>query len=193
MSATLTPEIVCGLWNHLAERFNLQLVDKADAKEMRFVADFLEHMGILDADKFMNEYATTLGNRVYVPFVLGDPESRPLVSQACTLSHEAQHGAQAIREGLVEFVFRYLTSRARRAYFEAEALTTGLEVYHVLTDREPNIASVAHSLAGYALREADIQTCEKHLRSAWLTVSAGGVITTAGREAVWYLKNSLDS
>ena len=183
MTINLQPTEVVNLWNALAEKFQLRLIDKRDSQEMLFLGEVLEQLGVMDQQAFLERYATTIGRSVYLPFELGDPESRSLLSQAMTICHEAQHGHQHSTKGRSRWAIKYVADPAFRGAEEAEALTTGCEVYFLLTGKVLDPRPQAEKLIHYALGEDDIDTVAKRLNSTFKTVKAGGIITDAGKVA----------
>jgi hypothetical protein len=183
MTIELTPMDISGLWADLVEEFRLRLIDKRDAEEMRFLGDVLEQLGVMDQQSFLEDYATTIGRSVYLPFELGDPNSRALLYQAMTICHEAQHGHQHSTKGRSRWAIKYVADPAYRAAQEAEAMTTSCEVYYLLTGGVLTPERQAEKLTNYALGADDIATVTKRLTSAFRTVDAGGISTAAGKVA----------
>ena len=56
-----SPELVQAFWAHMSARYNTKIVDKASACEMQIAAWFLEKIGVLDAERFLSRYTTTIG------------------------------------------------------------------------------------------------------------------------------------
>ena len=183
MTIDLTPTAVIDLWAELAAKFRLRLIDKRDAKEMTFLGDVLEQLGVMDQQQFLEGYATTIGRAVYLPFELGDPGSLPLIYQACTICHEAQHGHQHTHKGRSRWAIKYVADPAFRGAEEAEAMTTSCEVHFLLTGEVLDPRPQAEKLTNYALGPDDIDTVAKRLNSAFKTVKAGGIVTAAGKVA----------
>lgn len=183
MSIDLTPTEVIGLWAELESKFRLRLIDKQDSEEMVFLGDVLEQLGVMDQQQFLDGYATTIGRSVYLPFELGNSDSRSLISQARTICHEAQHGHQHSTKGRSRWAIKYVADPAFRGAEEAEAMTTSCEVHFLLTGKVLDPRLQAEKLANYALGEDDIDTVAKRLNSAFKTVKAGGITTPAGKVA----------
>jgi hypothetical protein len=60
----LTGGDVAGLWAHMTDHFGTRVVDKADAVEMRLAAHLLDAAGIVDRERFLESFATTIGRRI---------------------------------------------------------------------------------------------------------------------------------
>lgn len=184
--AELRPFHITGLWAALEERFNLTLIDKESASEMQLIAAALDTLGIVDRDEFLQRYATTVGHHVYLPFELGNAEERPLLSQARTISHEAQHAHRYFTKGKSVWAARYLADPAFRASEEAKAMTTSCEVNYMLTGEVLDPQRRAAGLRAYMLGPRDIRTVAKRLKIMNKTIKAGGVSTAAGKVAREY-------
>lgn len=189
MTAVVTPEIVRGLWAHLSRTLGTTVVSKPNAIEMRIIASALATLGILDADTFLREYATTLGRRIYLPFTVGVANSEwGLWSQMLTAVHEHQHVVQLDDHGPVAFAARYLGSRSRRALIEAEAYRTSLELHYWRFGTVPPIDGMAKRvLHGYGLRDADIQVVQRVLELSAGAIGRGAVVSRASKIAIDWL------
>lgn len=184
----VTPEFVLALNDHLSAEFRTRLVDKADAAEMLMVSQFLEDLGVMDAELFLQRFTTTIGRTIYLSFDLaGEDTSRGLISQARTLAHENQHAHQFTRDGGMKFSFHYLIDSAKRAAYEAEAYTTTMEVHWLLTGELLEPSSLADLLVYYAVANSDLATVEKRLTIAAKTIEAGGITTAAGKSVKAFL------
>ena len=63
MSAEIQSDEVVSFWRHMQERFGTTTVNKADAVEMQIIAGVLDTLGILDKERFLKSFTTTLGRR----------------------------------------------------------------------------------------------------------------------------------
>lgn len=198
MSIVLTPELVRGLWTHMAQTFGSVLVDKLRAPEMKMIAEFLGKMGVLDTTEFLENFATTLGNRIYIPFEIGVPRADNrygLRSQVILCCHENYHVVQAKREGLPIFAAKYLANSANRAAYEAEAFVCNLEMRYfldggVLKNPQQLCHDTAELLRFYACKPVDIAVTEKSLTIAAQIVQSGGVLRQTSRAAIDWLENN---
>jgi hypothetical protein len=183
----LTPEIVVAFWKHMQSKYQFEVINKAKASEMKAVAKFLGRMGIMDADTFMKRYATTIGNRVYIPFEIGTGD---LISQVCLCVHETQHTVQFDRNP-IKFAALYCASSAGRAHYEADAMTTDMEMTFFLTGRVLDPVKNADRLKAYAVSEADIKVVRKHLKAVASFVKDGGVVSGTSKTAIAWLKKNV--
>jgi hypothetical protein len=180
MSAQLEPEDVRGLWKYLQERFGSCIVTKSDAKEMQAIGTLLDALGILDKEKFLNEYCTTIGHAIYVPFQIGVPQPGwDLWQQVMAACHEHQHVVQHVRDGLA-YEVGYATDTSARARHEAEAYLSNIELERWRTGQIPTPRRFAEKLAHYGCTEQDILWAAKYLTLSAETIRLGGVVTEAG-------------
>jgi hypothetical protein len=184
-----TPEDAKGLWAFMTKTFETRVIHKADAGAMRAVGAALGAMGIVNARDFMTRFATTIGRRIYLPFVPGtDAPGWDLWQQMLTCAHEHQHVAQLDRDGKVRFGFDYLRSKAARARHETEARTTEVELHFWRFGTIPNLERLVEGLSSYALRPADITAALSALRSQAEAIRRGAVLTQAGQVAISWLE-----
>ncbi len=181
----VTPEILFALNAHLSAQFRTRLIDKDDAVEMQMVSQFLDDLGVMDSEVFLDRFTTTIGRTIYLSFDLGEGEN--LLSQARTLAHENQHARQFVRDGGMKFSFYYLADSAKRAAYEAEAYTTTMEAHWLLTGELLDPVALADNLVYYAVTNADVATVEKRLSLVAKTIEAGGIITEAGKSVKVFL------
>lgn len=181
--------VAAGLWAYLSGHYRTSIVRKGDS-EMALVAMFLDNMGIVDRERFLSRYTTTIGQTIYVPFVIGDGDDAALWGQVVTAVHEHQHVEQAQRLGFATFATAYLFDSSRRAAFEAEAYRTTLELhrwrYHeTLTDDDCD--RIAGKLADYACTPEQIEFAAKYLKTSNKAIAAGAIVNDATKRAVDWL------
>lgn len=187
MSLEIQPDDVRGLWKHMQEHYGTRIVTKADAKEMQAIGTLLDTLGILDKEKFLRDYATTIGKAIYVPFELGIPQPGwDLWQQAVAAAHEHQHVVQHVRDGLA-YEVGYVTDTSARARHEAEAYLANIECHRWRFGTIPTPRRFAERLAHYGCTDQDILWAAKYLTLAAETVRLGGVVTEAGAVALDWL------
>lgn len=187
MTAPVTPDVVVGLWDHLRAHYGTTVVTKADAGQMKQLATLLDALGVLDRDRFLKEYATTIGRTIYLPFTPGEATATwDLWAQLTVAVHEHQHVVQHVRDGL-RFEVEYVIDSSTRARHEAEAYLTALELHHWRHGQVPPARRFAEKLASYACTEADILWAAKYLTLAAATIGQGGLVTEAGAVALDWL------
>ena len=180
----LTPEIVKKFYKYMTKKYGMKIVDKDNAAEMEFVGMFLEMMGIQDKDDFLDNYTTTVGNRIYIPFEVGGDEFS-LDEQVETLVHELHHKRQMNYDKT--FMLRYALDKSYRAHKEARAYTTNLEMHWWYCGKLYNTALLANALSGYALSGEHIRVVAKHLKIHGAVVKQGGVENTISKQSIKWL------
>jgi len=186
---TITPEIVLDLWERMSYHYKSRIADKVDSEVMQTAARALSIMGILDPEKFMKQYTTTIGDIIYIPFELGVPKSDgsySLISQVRICVHEHQHVVQWRRGGL-QFALEYLSDSAKRAAYEADAMRCNMEVQWWYDGTLPNIPLSVQKLKDYNCAPEDILTTARSLEMVAKVVQRGGVSSEAGKVAIPFL------
>lgn len=210
MSDKLSGTKVKEFWDYMSAHYDTTVLEKnSDLKKIIDVAKdfslnslkelgteiyavglFLDKLGFMDVNKFMTSYATTLGDRIYVPFEIGKKDKiYSLKKQVVVCVHEHQHVLQFRKEPFA-FAIRYLADRAQRALFEAEAYRCNMEIEFALEGKVPKVSGYADGLKSYGCTEEDIKVVEKALRLSKQTIEAGGTTTKASGVALkWLVKN----
>jgi len=178
------------LWQVMSTTFNTTVVKKSDSFQMQTVGWFLNTMGILDKERFLQRYTTTIYKSIYIPFEIGQGTDAECWSQMRTCVHEHQHVVQAKREGFPVFAGKYLFDGDQRAKFEAEAKACGQELQYWRYGQLEKPELVCASLADYNLNSAQIAFAARVLSSYQKTIKANGTITKAGKVALSFLKNN---
>lgn len=102
----------------------LMVIDKADSGFCRLIDVALRALTFGGQSRFMTDYVTTIGPRIYVP---SSWAARPAAERYCVMRHEAVHLAQFRRLGLVGMTLIYVLLplpmgfAAGRAWIEWEA------------------------------------------------------------------------
>ena len=183
----IQPEEVWAFWRFMQDHYRTTVVNKRDALEMRLVAQALDALGIQSRDRFLRNFTTTLGRRIYTPFEVGSPRGGwDLWSQVVICVHEHQHVVQHDREGL-SFEVSYLADRAARARWEAEAYRSNLEMQFWRTGTTPSAQRTASVLKDYGCRDEDIEVTAKSLALSVVSVRKGAVINEATHVALGWL------
>lgn len=183
----IKPEEVRAFWHHMSQRFDTTTVNKKDAAEMQIVAHALDLLGILDRHRFLTSFTTTIGRRIYAPFEVGNPQGGwDLWSQVVICVHEHQHVVQHDRDP-VAYEVSYLTSRASRARYEAEAYRTNLELDFWRHRTIPSTRRLAEVLLDYGCRREDVEVVAQSLALSAISVRKGAVMNEATRAAFDWL------
>jgi len=189
-----TPEMVIGLWQHLEETFESDVVYKPDSTLMEGIAWALDVMDILDPKEFMDNYGTTIFNTIYIPFQVGEAgivAGWPLVNQASMAIHEHHHVHQCATQGPVIFASSYLAKKSGRAHWEAEAYRCNMEYYYWLRghidDTEP--ARYARKIKNYGCGDDEVKYIKDFLEMSLPVIRENVVISPVCTEAFKFLEN----
>ena len=183
----IQPEEVWAFWRFMQDHHRTTVVNKRDALEMQLVAQALDALGIQSRDRFLRNFTTTLGRRIYTPFEVGSPRGGwDLWSQVVICVHEHQHVVQHDREGL-SFEVSYLADRAARARWEAEAYRSNLELHFWRYGTTPSARRIAEVLGDYGCRPEDVDVAAKSLALSAVSIRKGAVINEATHVALGWL------
>ncbi|MFN9808051.1 MAG: hypothetical protein ACK6CU_00280 [Deltaproteobacteria bacterium] len=183
----IQPEEVWAFWRFVQDHYRTTVVNKRDALEMQLVAQALDALGIQSRDRFLRNFTTTLGRRIYTPFEVGSPRGGwDLWSQVVICVHEHQHVVQHDREGL-SFEVSYLADRAARARWEAEAYRSNLELHFWRYGTTPSARRIAEVLGDYGCRPEDVDVAAKSLALSAVSIRKGAVINEATHVALGWL------
>ena len=183
----IQPEEVWAFWRFMQDHYRTTVVNKRDALEMQLVAQALDALGIQSRDRFLRNFTTTLGRRIYTPFEIGSPRGGwDLWSQVVICVHEHQHVVQHDREGL-SFEVSYLADRAARARWEADAYRSNLELHFWRYGTTPSARRIAEVLGDYGCRPEDVDVAAKSLALSAGSIRKGAVINEATHVALGWL------
>jgi hypothetical protein len=181
------PAEVRAFYRFLQIRFRTTVVNKRDALEMKLVAQVLGVLDVESRDRFLRKFTTTVGRRIFTPFEVGVPQSGwDLWSQMVIAVHEHQHVVQHDREGL-SFEVSYLTDRAARARWEAEAYCSNLELHFWRYGTTPSVDALAAVLAEYGCRLSDVGVAATSLALSAESIRRGAVLNEATHIALEWL------
>jgi hypothetical protein len=188
----ITPNEVRTFWQYMTNQFHITVVNKDDDTSMKLIAQLLDALKITNKDDFLQHFVTTLGHRIYTPFVVGVPQAEwSLWSQVEVCIHECQHIHQYDQAGTLEFAWDYVTDHTARAHYEAEAYTCSMESYWWRFKRLPNVTAMAQLLSNYGCTAADIAVVAKCLGLAAATVRSGAVVQYASQVGIAWLNRNV--
>lgn len=185
----ITKELVQDLYTYMSSVYGTSIINKHSSGAMNLVGSFLNLIGVQDKEQFMNDFCTTIGKNIYLPFKIGEVNQPQwnLLSQIIICVHEHQHVVQSMQMGSLKYNTNYLTSKAERTRLEAEAYRSSLEINWLYNKRLPDIHKVASSLKYYGLNDASIAVCESTLKSAARSIQAGAILNQATKTALTIL------
>jgi hypothetical protein len=172
---TFEPDLVKDLWREACGHYKATYTSKENSDFMSIAGSFLSSLGILDKQKFLDGFTTTIGSVIYVPFEVGvESGNYSLEHQVTTLCHELVHVVQYYKNK-ARFVTEYLTRRSFRAEMEAEAYAADLELYYWIHGYLYNTERRAQVLSNYALGKKHIKFAADYLESRGKTIVQGGI------------------
>lgn len=187
-----TPDQVRGLWAHMNSKYGSVVLQKSSSELMQVVSDFLGKMNISDPQDFMRKYTTTIGRRIYAPFEIGTPNDNwGLWDQMIVCVHEHQHIVQQDEDGALAFGWRYVTDAEARAWYEANAYITAVEMdmwRFGKIDYEPE--SLVQRLSDYGCNADQIAFAGSVIRVLGHATKSGGIVTKSSRDAIAWLEES---
>ena len=187
----ITSKQVKAFWAYMQKKYRFSVVQKANADEMKAIAWALDLMQIKNHKEFMKNYTTTLGNVVYVNFVIGKGNQAQLINQIKTCVHETQHVLQ-YRRNVARFVYNYLASDAARTHYEVDAYRTTMEMHYFFYGKVLSPSKTANKLKGYSVGAGEIHVARKHLKVAAKVIKHGVIISGGSKTAIrWMRKNKI--
>lgn len=186
----ISPEVVRGFYAFMCDEYRATVTPKRGALAMEAAATLLATVQIQKSrDAFLDDYVTTIGRTVFVPFDVGVDGRWSCWEQIEILAHECEHIHQQDTTGALAHGFDYIAIKARRTHIEAEAYAVNLELHHwrrgTVEDWYPRVR--AESMHGYGVSDADVAYVRRFLASRAPTVAAGGFLSHAGRSAIAWL------
>ena len=175
----------------MCAHFGASVLPKEEAFEMKAIAWGMDlgrgfgMSGLASSADFMSQYTTTIGTNIYMPKSHRDDPFTFIE----VLTHECQHVTQ-FKESGIEFGWLYLAEAEARVKYEADAYAAGLAIIQWLTGKltqESTAGVVASLVRGYHLRQADADLAEDMIKSHFVSLKNGMVMSKAAREAIKFL------
>lgn len=188
MTKNITSEEVIKFHIYMSQIYEFKMFDKSKKIEMHLIARFIECFVPISSKKFLEQYSTTIGNRVYLSYTIGKGTKTQLFDQICTLVHETQHVVDFCENQLN--MASYLFHRLSRSKLETKALSTYLYLYWWYYNRIPNIKKLTNQLRYYGLTETDRQNVYKRLKMEIPIVKRGYVRNPIVKKAIKWLNRN---
>jgi hypothetical protein len=190
MKISPTPQLVKGLWKYLSDDNDSEVIHKPDSKLMPGVAWALETMGIMDAEKFLEDFATTIFETIYIPFEIGQETFNrwSLISQMATAIHEHEHVYQCQVHGPLVFAADYLAKRSSRAHYEAQAYRTNMEFRYWLTGGIDDPTYYAQKILNYGCGQDEVAYVRNYLEMSVPVIEQGAFISPITKLAIDWLE-----
>lgn len=179
-----------GIVGHLTCAFGTRVVGR-DKVIMRIAGRIARRRTGMTLETFNERFVTTLVNRIFAPFRVGDPgnEHWTIPTQVRILIHEHQHVVIRKRMGLLRYTKKYASPRGR-ALIEAECYAAEFAWRWARTRWMPSAASRVSGLAAYGCSKEDIDAAEASLNDFAITIRLGGRVSAAWAAIDWCLKNA---
>jgi hypothetical protein len=173
---TIKPEDVSEFWQAMQARYRTSVLDKSVDEDARLIAKFLDAMGIMSGNTWLENYCSTIGNRIWIPFTPGVPHGAwDLWQQVAVCVHEHYHvGQDRSMDGLL-FEYSYASNSTTRAYYEAEAYRVNMTLDWRYMGNVLDPAYLASLLKAYNCNEGDIRMVEKMLRVSLVAIKRGAI------------------
>jgi len=182
----LTSQLVQDFWHDLLQRYGGRVVSKQDSHEMQLVAQFLDTIGVVDRDVFMQRFTTTLFDRIYIPFDLGvEGNGWTLWDQVVVAAHEVVH-VQQFHDAPATFVLGYLFNRSDRATYEAQAYGANLELWR-WCNGHVDVNALASSLGSYGLTADHVAYAAAYLATLDDVLRQGGTVAPTAHWTIEWL------
>jgi len=148
----------------------------------------------MDPDAYLQRWAFTLGNLVWLPFSLERPESKPLWPlywQFITIAHETVHRVQCKTHEMAPFAWDYLTNEESRGQYEYEAYRVALELYPaIMGGAQLDPATLAEPLVQYGLSPSTIAFVVQQLTIVQQIIRNGGIVSEVSQRTLrWFADN----
>ena len=185
---TVTKEKTIEFWEFLKNYYNIKIIDKNDSSSMKMVGWFLDAIGILDKENFLKQFTTTINQRIYVPFKIGEGNEEQLWGQIRTGVHEVIHAQQAKKEGFVTFSYHYVSNKNKRAEYEAEAYRSEMVLDWARKGSFRQPSEIVQSLKSYGVGKKQIDFAQKYLEVSIPGVKMGSHFNDVTKMGLFWLK-----
>lgn len=151
----ITSQLVKDFYGVACTKYGANVTSKSNSDFMKLVGSFLDGIGVIDKEKFMRQYTTTIGATIYSPYEIGvdgGSGGYDLWDQVKILCHELVHVVQ-YKTHPAKFLVLYLASPSDRASYEAEAYAADLQLFYWMYGHGYDTAQRAKSLLNYGLKQ----------------------------------------
>lgn len=193
-------EKVKAVWKYTTNFYKTSVINKQNSTEMKLVARVLSLLNITDKNKFLTNSATTIGKKIYLPFTIGQvdkttslkTQQNELWHQIVICAHEHHHVHQ---HNTLSFLYEipYLTSKSKRARFEAEAYRCHLELHfwrHGSLPSDQEIDRLADKLKSYNCSDNDIVLMKEKLHIWAKRIKIGKIYSPVSKTIIKWLNEN---
>lgn len=186
MQKELTKDIVVQFYKYMEKVYGSKIIYKKDSILMKIIGTILSLFKIVDKEKFMKSFATTILKTIYVPFITGEGDEVELKKQVSCCVHEHIHVQQYTKEKL-KFLYNYLSNSRERAIYEAIAYSSNIEMYFYDTGKILDSAMLADKLVLYGCSKEDIAFAKYILDQRTKIIKLDGVVSQPSILAIdWF-------
>ncbi len=185
----ITKTEVVDFYRHMTVRFGTKIIDKQSSIIMKIIGCIFQLFRVMTYEEFMNNFITTLGKRIYVPFTVGKKCQFSLWEQIKVCLHEHEHVSQSNKDWL--YPVKYLLSSRYRMICEAEAYSTAMEIDWWYC-KGGSTQVYTKLLKKYLLTEKLIAEAEKIMLARWEAAKRGEISRGAMQIALTWLEDHDD-
>jgi len=173
-------------WDWMTRRYETKVIQKDKSWVMKVCAWFLNAFHLMDKDRFLNQYVTTLNKRIYCPFKPGIDTSFSLAGQIYGCVHEHRH----VTQWNFWFPFLYLFSQKKRLAFEVQGFICTLEIYYWIFRRTLSVNTIIKRLREdyHCTNKKQLAKAKRRLEGANIMLEQGIFINNISREAIQWLE-----
>lgn len=191
MYTEINSALVIDFWKFMANEYGSTTHDKRDSSFMKSIGSILNLMNILDKEKFLSNYATTIGTKIYTPFQIGQTSTKfSFENQIACCVHEHMH-VELFKLYGFSYNLNYVLDHSKRAIYEAQAYTTNFEMYYYSTGELLDPDYVSKKILAYGCNNDDVAVVKKILESNLKTIKYGGIISRPSAIAIEWFENNL--
>ncbi len=174
----------------MSKKYECDIVDKDDNIMMEGISYFLDGIGIMDKEEFLNNFTTTIFDNIYVPFEIGNATECSLNTQISILIHELVHVRQ-FNESKIKMPIAYLINSADRAMYESEAWSANIEFLYKrgYTIKESHLDHYSKKFKKYGGNSKDILVIKNKMKSDLAMIQQNIPLTSEVFQAIEVLKN----
>ena len=177
------------LWQAMTAHYNVRVIDKNSSAEMQMAADAADRLGFVDRERFLRDFVTTIGDRIYAPFTPGIAVGPwDLWQQTMVIGHECHHVLQDRAQQGILFEYQYASNSTKRAYYEMEAYRVNMTLTWIFRNEELSPLGLAALLSDYGCDMADVTMVSKMLTQSLVAIRRGAIPNEACRFEVDWLK-----
>ncbi len=151
------------LWDFYQQELRSKVSPKAEKPIMRIASRIVARRTDTTRVEFMEDFVTTLGRRIYLPFTPGATGTGwSFRDQMLLCVHEHQHVVQWRKKPL-RFLVQYARDTRKRALFEAEAFLGEFEACEAWGWSPPDLEQRIGTLRGYGVTDEDVAAARRFL------------------------------